>query len=211
MISIMLVDDHAVVREGYRRLIEKHKDLSVIAEAPDGQAAYRLYKQHKPDVTVLDLSMPGKGGIEVARQIRQWDPGARILVFTMHQNAAYAVQAFQAGAKGYITKSSAPDLLVSAIRDLSAGKTAISPDVSHVLALARISDEANLLDTLTAREFDIFRMLADAKTIAEIAATLNLSPKTVSNYHYLIKSKLSVASDIELARLAVRMKVVEPG
>jgi two-component system, NarL family, invasion response regulator UvrY len=211
MISIMLVDDHAVVREGYRRLIEKHKDLSVVAEAPDGQAAYRLYKQHNPDVTVLDLSMPGKGGIEVARQIRQWDPGACILIFTMHQNAAYAVQAFQAGAKGYITKSSAPDLLIGAIRDLAAGKTAISPDVSHALALARISDEANLLDTLTAREFDIFRMLADAKTIAEIAATLNLSPKTVSNYHYLIKSKLGVASDIELARLAVRMKVVEPG
>jgi two-component system invasion response regulator UvrY len=211
MTSVMLVDDHAVVREGYCRLIEKHNDLSVIGEASDGQTAYQLYKSKRPDVVVLDLSMPGKGGIEIVRQLRQWDGGARILVFTMHQNAAYAIQAFQAGAKGYITKSSAPELLVSAIRDVAAGKTAISPDVSHAVALARISDDRSLLESLTAREFDIFRMLADAKSIAEIAATLNLSPKTVSNYHYLIKSKLNVASDIELTRLAVRMKIVEPG
>jgi len=207
MISVMLVDDHAVVREGYRRLIEKHKDLTVVAEAPDGQAAYRLYKQHSPNVVVLDLSMPGKGGVEVMRQLRQWDVGARVLIFTMHQNAAYAVQAFQAGAKGYITKSSAPELLISAIRDVAAGKTAMSPDVSHALALARISDERDMLQSLTAREFDIFRMLADARSIADIAATLNLSTKTVSNYHYLIKSKLGVASDIELVRLAVRLQI----
>jgi DNA-binding NarL/FixJ family response regulator len=207
----MLVDDHAVVREGYRRLIEKHKDLTVIAEAADGEKAYQLYKRLKPDVVVLDLSMPGRGGIEVLRRMRQWDEHARILIFTMHQNAAYAVQAFRAGAKGYITKSSAPELLIAAIRDVAAGKTAISPDVSHAVAMARISDEDELLESLTAREFDIFRMLADGRPIVEIAATLNLSPKTVSNYHYLIKSKLGVASDIELARLAVRMKIVEPG
>jgi two-component system, NarL family, invasion response regulator UvrY len=211
MIKVLLVDDHAVVREGYRRLIEKHKDLAVVAEAPEGQTAYRLYKLHEPDIVVLDLSMPGKGGIEVVRQLRQWDAVARILIFTMHQNAAYALQAFQAGAKGYITKSSAPELLIGAIRDVVAGKTALSPDVSEVLALARISDEGDLLKTLTAREFDIFRMLADAKSIAEIAATLNLSSKTVSNYHYLIKSKLGAASDIELVHLAMRMKIVASG
>jgi two-component system, NarL family, invasion response regulator UvrY len=209
MTRVMLVDDHAVVREGYRRLIEKHNGLSVVAEAPDGPTAYQLYKEKNPDVVVLDLSMPGKGGIEVLRQLRLWDGSARILVFTMHENAAYAMQAFQAGAKGYITKSSAPELLISAIRDVAAGKTAISPDMSHALALTRITDEDDLLQSLSPREFDIFRMLADAKPIDEIAATLNLSPKTVSNYHYLIKSKLGIASDIELARLAVRMKIVE--
>jgi two-component system, NarL family, invasion response regulator UvrY len=208
--NVMLVDDHAVVREGYRRLIEKHKDLAVIAEAPDGQTAYQLYKSHRPDVVVLDLSMPGKGGIEVIRQLRQWDGSARILVFTMHQNAAYALQAFQAGSKGYVTKSSAPELLISAIRDVSAGKTAISPDVSHALALTRVDDEGVALDSLTAREFDIFRMITDARSITEIAATLNLSPKTVSNYHYLIKSKLGVTSDIELVHLALRLRIVDP-
>lgn len=211
VIRIMLVDDHAVVREGYRCLIEKHAGLTVVAEAPDGQTAYRLYKSERPDVVVLDLSMPGKGGIEAIRQLRQWDGDARILVFTMHQNAAYALQAFQAGARGYITKSSAPELLISAIRDIFAGKKAISPDVSHELALDRLNDEGVALESLSAREFDIFRMIADAKPIAEIAQTLNLSTKTVSNYHYLIKSKLGVASDVELVHLALRMRIVDPG
>jgi two-component system invasion response regulator UvrY len=211
MTSVMLVDDHAVVREGYRRLIEKHKDLAVIAEASDGHEAYRLYKQHRPDVVVLDLSMPGQGGIEVVRHVRQWDASARILIFTMHQNAAYAMQAFQAGAQGYITKSSAPELLITAIRDVAAGKKALSPDVSHELALGRIDDAAVSLESLSAREFDIFRMIAEARSVSEIAETLNLSAKTVANYHYLIKSKLGVASDIELVRLAMRMKIVDPG
>ena len=211
MISLMLVDDHAVVREGYRRLIEKHDDLRVIAEAPDGAAAYKLYKQQPPDIVVLDLSMPGKGGIEVVRQLRQWDPAARILIFTMHENAAYALQAFQAGVKGYITKSSPPDLLISAIRDVASGKKSLSPDISKALALGRIDDERALLDSLSAREFDIFRMIADARSISEIAETLNLSPKTVSNYHYLIKSKLGISNDVELVHLAVRMRIVEPG
>ncbi|MCU7875641.1 MAG: response regulator transcription factor [Candidatus Thiodiazotropha sp. (ex Lucinoma borealis)] len=206
----MLVDDHAVVREGYRRLIEKHEDMTVVAEAADGSKAYQEYKQHKPDVVVLDLSMPGKGGIEVIRQLRQWHESARILVFTMHQNAAYAIQAFQAGAKGYITKSSEPEALVLAIHDIFNGQRAISPDITRELAIARIEDESIFLDSLTAREFEIFRMIANASTIAEIATTLNLSTKTVSNYHYLIKSKLGVSSDIELAHLATRMRIVDP-
>lgn len=209
-ISILLVDDHAVVREGYRRLIEKHAGMKVVAEAPDGVTAYRLYKELMPDVVVLDLSMPGKGGIEVIRHLLQRDEGARILVFTMHLNGAYALQAFQAGARGYITKSSPPELLVSAIADVAAGKKPISPDISHELALMRINPEALAPENLTAREFDIFRMIADAKPIAEIAETLNLSAKTVSNYHYLIKSKLGVASDVELVHLAMRLNIIDP-
>lgn len=209
-IAVMLVDDHAVVREGYRRLVEKHPDMEVVAEAPDGDAAYRFYKAHRPDVVVLDLSMPGRGGIEVVRHLLQWDRRARVLIFTMHRNAAYAEQAFQAGARGYITKSSAPDLLISAIRDVHAGRRAISADVSHVLALTRIDGESSAPDRLSPREFDIFRMIAEARSTAEIATTLNLSVKTVSNYHYLIKSKLGVASDIELAHLALRLKIVDP-
>lgn len=209
-ISVMLVDDHAVVREGYRRLIEKHKGMKVVAEAPDGAEAYRLYKQLRPDVVVLDLSMPGKGGIEVIRHLRQRDEGARILVFTMHQNGAYAVQAFQAGARGYITKSSPPEMLVAAIGDVAAGKKPISPDISHALAMMRINPEVLAPENLTTREFDIFRMIADARPVAEIAETLNLSVKTVSNYHYLIKSKLGVTSDIELVHLAMRLGIIDP-
>lgn len=208
-IKVMLVDDHAVVREGYRRLIEKHKDMRVISDAGDGVSAYQQYKANRPDVVVLDLTMPGKGGIEIIRHLRKWDEAARILVFTMHDNAAYALQAFQAGAKGYITKSSQPDLLIAAIQDVFAGVTAMSPDISHWLALARIGDAGKALESLTAREFDIFRMIADAKSTSEIASTLNLSAKTVSNYHSLIKAKLGVASDVELAHLAIRLSIVD--
>jgi DNA-binding NarL/FixJ family response regulator len=211
MIRVMLVDDHAVVREGYRRLIEKHGGIAVVAEAADGGAAYSQYKSHRPDVVVLDLSMPGQGGIEVIRHLRQWDERALVLIFTMHENVAYAVQAFQAGAKGYITKSSPPGLLIEAIRDVAAGRRAISPDVSHALAVSRLDDEGGVLDSLTAREFDIFRMLAEARSVGEIAETLNLSAKTVANYHYAIKSKLGVATDVELVHLALRLKIVQAG
>lgn len=116
---------------------------------------------------------------------------------------------FQAGARGYITKSSPPELLITAIRDVAAGKKALSPDIGHALAMMRINPEALAPENLTAREFDIFRMLADAKSVSEIAATLNLSTKTVANYHYLIKSKLGVSSDIELVHLAMRLKIID--
>lgn len=208
-INILLVDDHAVVREGYRRLIEKQKHMKVVAEAADGSTATQLYKQLKPDVVVLDLSMPGKGGIEVIRQLRQRDEKARILAFSMHQNGAYALHAFQAGAKGYITKSSPPQMLVNAIRDVVDGKRPISPDVSRALALMRIDPETLAPENLSAREFEIFRMIANGKSTAEIAETLNLSPKTVANYHYLIKSKLGVSTDVELVHVALRLDLIE--
>ena len=208
-IRVMLVDDHAVVREGYRRLIEKGHDMTVIAEASDGMDAYRLYKAHEPDVTVIDLSMPGKGGVEVIRHIRKRDQAAKILVFTMHQNAAFAMQAFQAGARGYITKSSEPKLLIDAIRRVFAGSRIMSPDIGEALALTCVDGKDSLLDTLSAREFEIFRMFAEAKSTSEIAGTLNLSEKTVSNYRSLIRAKLEIDSDIELARLALRLKVVD--
>ena len=211
MIAVMLVDDHAIVREGYRRLIEKHADIAVVAEAADGASAYAQYKSRRPDVVVLDLSMPGRGGIDVIRHLRQWDATARILIFTMHENVNYVVQAFRTGANGYITKSSPPDLLVQAIRDVAAGRRAISPDVGRTLAISHLDDERGALDRLTPREFEIFRMLAEAKSVSEIAATLNLSAKTVANYHYLIKSKLCVATDVELVHLALRFNVVGAG
>lgn len=210
MIRIMLVDDHAVVREGYRRLIEKHGGMHVVAEAADGASAYAQYKQHQPDIVVLDLSMPGKGGIEALRQLRQWDDAAKVLVFSMHENAAYAVQAFQAGAKGYITKSSPPSLLIQAIRDVASGRRAIGPDMSETLAATHIDGDRGPIDRLTPREFDIFRMLADARSGNEIASTLNLSAKTVANYHYIIKSKLGVTSDVELVHIALKYRIVAP-
>jgi len=146
--SILLVDDHAVVREGYRSVLQKQPGLSVVAEATDGEEAYRLFKAHTPDLVIMDLSLPGIGGIEAIRRIRQWDKQARILVFTMHQNAAFAVQAIRAGAMGYVTKTSPPEALVKAVMEILAGKIAISPDIELVrLALRQgILTQADVKD-----------------------------------------------------------------
>jgi two-component system invasion response regulator UvrY len=202
--TIMLVDDHAIVREGYRSVLQKQPRLRVVAEAADGAEAYRLFKDTRPDLVIMDLTMPGFGGIEGIRRIRQWDPAARVLVFTMHQNAAFAVQAIRAGARGYVTKMNPPDALLRAVFDVLDGRIALSPDIDHELALSRLADETVAADVLTGREFEVLRMLLAERTTEEIANLLHISPKTVANLRYLIKSKLGVGSDIELVRLALR-------
>jgi DNA-binding NarL/FixJ family response regulator len=207
-IRVLLVDDHAVVREGYRRLIELHQDIAVVAEAENAAAGYQAFKTCNPDVVIVDISMPGRGGIDLVRQIRQRDPAARILIFTMHACATYAQQAFRAGARGYVTKSSPPEVLVSAIRSVFAGRPALCAEINEVIATSRLCDEVSAVDALSPREFEILRMILDAKSTEEIAAAFNLSPKTVANYHYGIKSKLGVRSDIELVYLCMRQGLV---
>ncbi|VTZ23827.1 DNA-binding response regulator [Methylocella tundrae] len=210
-VAIMLVDDHAIVREGYRALLQQQPRLKVVAEASDGAEAYRLFKQAKPDLVIMDLTMPGFGGVEAIRRIRQWDPNARILVFTMHQNAAYAVQAIRAGAKGYVTKSSPPEALVRAAFDVLQGRIALSADIDHELALSRVADAPVATDVLTPREFEILRMLLAENSTEDIAGILHVSPKTVANTRYLIKSKLGVSSDIELVLAALRQGILGAG
>lgn len=207
-IRVMLVDDHAIVREGYRALLQKQPHLSVIADAHDGQAAYLNYKTFRPDVVVMDITMPGQSGLEAISRICQYDSQARILVFSMHQNPSYAIQATRAGALGYITKSSDPALLIRAIVEVYENKVSLSPDIAQALALEKLGHEQTRLDDLTVREFEILRLLLEANSNQEIADTLNISPKTVSNAHYIIKRKLDVNSDIELTRLAIRMKLL---
>jgi len=209
--TILLVDDHAVVREGYRAVLQKQPGLKVVAEASDGVEAYRRFKEVRSDLVIMDLAMPGIGGIEAIRRIRQWDRAAKILVFTMHQNAAFAVQAIRAGARGYVTKTSPPETLVQAVMDVLAGKIAISPDIDHELALSRLGGETVAADVLTPREFEVLRLLLAEQTSDEIAETLHLSPKTVANLHCLIKDKLGVGSDIELVRLALRQGILTQG
>jgi two-component system invasion response regulator UvrY len=208
-INILLVDDHAIVREGYRALLAKQTGLAVIAEAADGQQAYQCFKDYQPDVVITDLSLPGSSGLELIAKIKQRDAKAKILVFTMHQNPSFAVQAIRAGALGYVTKSSEPDVLLRAIHDVYAGRMSLSADIAQALAMAQLGTEKMALDTLTVREFEILHLLIEAKSPDEIAQTLNISPKTVCNSHYLIKRKLGVGSDIELMRLAVRLNVAD--
>lgn len=209
-IRVLLVDDHAVVREGYRTLLSHHNGLMVVGEAANAATAYQLYKTARPDVVIMDISMPGRGGIDAIEHIRRLDPQARILVFTMHGGAIYALKAFRAGARGYVTKSSPPELLVSAVRDVGDGRIAICTETSEALALDRVRGEANALDELSPREFEIFRMILDARSTDEIAAALNVSRKTAANYHYSIKSKLGVSSDIELLYFGLRQGLVGP-
>ena len=209
MIKILLVDDHAIVREGYRSLLEKQDNMEIIAEAPSGEEGYQLYKERQPNLVIMDLSLPGQGGLATISRICKYDPAAIILVFTMHQNPALALKSTQAGAKGYITKSSQPDVLIRAIYDVHNGLTALSPDIAQKLIFEKMGGEGAALAELTIREFEIFRMLVEGKSTDNIAKTLNISPKTVSNCHYLIKRKLNVNSDIELTRLALRMNIVD--
>jgi two-component system, NarL family, invasion response regulator UvrY len=205
---VMLVDDHAIVREGYRSLLHKQDRLRVVAETGDGAEAYRVYKETKPDLVIMDISMPGIGGVEAIRRIRQWDGSARILVFTMHQSAAYAVQTIKAGARGFVTKSSPPDALLRAIGEVMAGRIGLSPDIDHELAINRLASEPSAVDTLSPREFEILGMLLAGKSIEDIAETLHVSAKTAANTRYLIRAKLGVSSDIELFRLALRQRIV---
>ncbi|MCF7965592.1 MAG: response regulator transcription factor [Methylobacter tundripaludum] len=209
MISILLVDDHAIVREGYRSLLAKQPGLQVVAEAGDGAQAYRLFKEFQPDLVITDISLPGSSGLELIARIRQRRADAKILVFSMHQNPGFAGQAMRAGALGYVTKSSQPEELLRAIHEVYAGRHALSADIAQALALEKLGSERIALETLTVREFEILRLLVDGRSNDEIAQTLNISPKTAGNCHYLIKRKLGVASDIELTRLAIKLNVLD--
>ncbi len=203
-IRIMLVDDHAVVRAGFRRLLEQQPGIRVVAETDSGERAYLLYVEHAPDVMVLDLSMPGVSGFEIIRRIVERQSDARILVFSMHEDASLAVRAIQLGARGYVTKSNAPEVLATAVVEVAAGKVFLSDDVARSIAILKVTGDDNPVTALSAREFEIFRLLVSGRPAAQIARILNLSAKTVANYHTLIKQKLHTASDVELVLLALR-------
>jgi two-component system invasion response regulator UvrY len=203
-IRIMLVDDHAVVRAGFRRLLEQEADIRVVAEADSGERAYLLYVEHAPDVLVLDLSMPGVSGFEIIRRIIERQSDAKILVFSMHEDASLAVRAIQLGARGYVTKSNAPEVLATAVVAIAAGKLFLSDDVAKAIAVLKLTGDDNPVQALGAREFEIFRLLVSGRPAAEIARILNLSTKTIANYHTVIKQKLHIGSDVELVLLALR-------
>lgn len=209
MTELLLIDDHAVVREGYRRLIERRGDLHVAAEASDAESALAVLRKQLIEVVVLDLSLPGMGGVELCRRILQRYPEMRILIFSMHRDPLFASQALRAGALGYVTKSSAPDTLIQAIYKVARGEKVLSPDIAPEMAISLLEGESNPASELSPREFEILRHLIDGRTVDEISGMLNISPKTVQNTHYQIKTKLGVRSDFELARLAVKLKLLD--
>lgn len=204
MIRLLLVDDHAVVREGYRRLLERRADLRIEAEAATANEALTAFRAVQPDVVVLDLGLPDMGGVELVRRLMQRDARARILVFSMHRDPLFASQALRAGALGYATKSCAPDVLIDAVYQVAARRRVLSPDIAPELALALLNDADNPLDALSPREFEVLRMLLDGRSADEIGQALHISPKTAQNTHYQIKAKLGTRTDIDLVRLAMK-------
>lgn len=203
-IKVILVDDHAVVRAGFRMLLSSEADIDVIAEAERGEQAYQLYLDYQPDVLVLDLSMPGIGGLETIRRICKRDNNAKILVFSVHDEMVYVDRAISAGAQGYITKNSAPEILATAIRKIAGGDSYIEQSLNKNLPQkSSDADYQSIVDTLSPREFDVFLLLAKGLTAHKISDELCLGYKTVANYGTQIRSKFKVSSVAELAHIAM--------
>jgi len=211
LIRVLLADDHDIVRAGLRRIVEEVGDIEVIAEAADGNEAIQQAHQTSPDVAVIDISMPGMDGLEVISQLNHYYPKLPILVLTMHEEEQYVVRAIGAGAKGYITKRSAPEQLVKAIRRLNMGGRYLSNSAAESLALHMASGKRgrSLLDSLSNREIQVLRHLALGHTVREIAEAYHISTKTVDTYRYRLLKKLNLRNNAELSRFAIQNRLVE--
>jgi two-component system, NarL family, invasion response regulator UvrY len=209
-ISVLLIDDHAVVRAGFRMLLASENCIEILAESDRGEAACQLFMEKQPDVVVLDLSMPGIGGLEVIRRICNRDPNAKILVFSVHDESVYVSRAMEAGAKGYITKNSAPEILVDAIQKIATGDIYIEAGLEKTFRTHQNEvDYKNLISTLTPKEFDIFCLLAKGLTTHKIADEQCLSYKTVANYGTQIKNKFNASTVAELAHIATALGIIK--
>ncbi len=189
-------------------MLEKHADIRIVAEAENADQGYAGFCEFRPDVSIIDLSLPGTGGIELIRRILARDPDAGMLVFSMYDDALFALRALDAGAKGYVTKSSAPSVLVDAVKQVANKKLFLSPDIMQQIALRRISREQDPFAALTSREFEIFRLLTKGQSIAEIGVLLNLSQKSIANYQTQIKQKLGVTSIAGLVHIAIKYNII---
>jgi len=208
MVCVQLVDDHAVVREGLRIMIECNPDMRVSVESSSGEEGYRHYFKHCPDVVILDLAMPGEGGLSMLHRLIQRDPEARVLVLSMYDDELMAIKAIEAGARGFVTKGAQPALILEAVKKVAGGETYIESCMAQKMALYHAS-RGKGLDSLTRREFEIFHMLADGKSVQAISDTLHLSPKTVGTHRTRIMDKLSCSNVAELARIAIRHGVIQ--
>lgn len=204
-ISVLLVDDHAVVREGYRRLLEWAGGIRVVAEASDGPEAVRLVQSHRPDVIVMDMAMPGVSGLDATRRILAHSPQSRVLIFSMHEEPIFAERALDGGARGYVTKSCAGEVLVEAVRAVARGETFVR---HPPLAVAARPGQEGVLAQLSARELEVLQLLAQGFALEAIGVRLGLSTKTIANYQSLIRQKLGAANSLQLIESAKRLGLV---
>ena len=210
MIRVFIADDHTIMREGLKQLLLAAGDLDVVGEARDGHEVLQQLRALEFDVLLLDMSMPGKSGMDLIKQVKAEQPKLRILVLSMHQEHQYAVRAIKAGASGYVTKESAATLLVAAIRKVAGGGAFISAEVAEALALAAMPHgEGPPHATLSDREYQVFRMLVSGKTVTDIAVRLNLSDKTVSTHKARLMEKLGVGNQTELIHYALKHRLID--
>jgi len=210
MIKILIADDHPIVREGLKQILQEASDIVVADEASNGQEVLDKVWKNDYDVILLDISMPGRSGLEVLKQLKSQKPGLRVLVLTMHPEEQYAVRVLRAGASGYLTKESAPDELIKAIRKVSRGRKYVSSSLAEKLAFElEIDSEKPLHETLSDREYEVMRMIASGKRVKEIAEELFLSIKTISTYRSRILEKMKMKSSAELMHYAIQNKLVD--
>lgn len=209
VIRVLLCDDHEVVRAGYQRLFESTPDIRVAAQAASGEEACRKYLEHRPDVVVMDLSMPGMGGLEASRRILSHDPDAGILVFSVHENEVMVTRALDRGVRGYISKRSASRVMIEAVRRVADGRMYVGQEMLPHLLKRKPSPDQQSLSCLSAREFEVFRLLVDSKTVKEIADILAISPKTAGHHLTALKTKLGITDVAGLTRLAIRLGVID--
>jgi DNA-binding NarL/FixJ family response regulator len=210
VIRVLLADDHAIVRTGLREILESTSDIEVAAEAANGIEALNAVRAGEFDIAVLDLSMPGRSGIELIKLVKEERPKLRVLVLTMHSEEQYAVRALRAGASGYLTKESAADELVAAVRRVASGGAYVSPETAQRLVLDTTASSAALPHTrLSNREYEVFRMIVAGKSVTDIGAALSLSVKTISTHKARILEKMGVASQAELVRYALEHRLLD--
>jgi two-component system, NarL family, invasion response regulator UvrY len=210
MIRVLLVDDHAVVRTGFRLLLQAHPEITVIGEADSGELAYQRYLELTPDVVVMDLAMPGMGGVEALRRIRAHHPQARVLTLSAHDDPWHARRALREGARGFLSKRSAPEALLEAITAVAAGQRYIDRALAQKLALDEVERGGkSAVEGLSEREFEVFVRLAGGASVQRIAEDLKLSASTVGTHLYNIKQKLGVSNQAELTLIAIRHGLIE--
>jgi two-component system invasion response regulator UvrY len=208
VVTVLLVDDHAVVREGYRRLLERCPSIQVVGEASDAQSAYIAFLEHRPQVTVMDIALPGASGIDALRRIRARAPQAQVLMFSMYEDPVFAARALQAGARGYVTKAAAPEALVDAVLTVARGEPYLVGRVAQELALRRLGEGADAGEHLSPREFEVLRLLVTGRPVTEIARSLGLTAKTVANHQSILRQKLGAGTAVQLLQAAARLGIV---
>ncbi|MDU0355019.1 UvrY/SirA/GacA family response regulator transcription factor [Paraglaciecola aquimarina] len=210
MIKLLLVDDHELVRTGIRRILEDVADFDVVGEAINGEDAVKFCRNNAPDLVLMDMSMPGMGGIEATKQILRFSEDTRVIVLSVHKENPIPAKVMQMGAFGYLTKDSDPQEMIKAIYKVGSGQKYVSPDIAQQIALGQLNlQDGNPFESLSDRELEITMMLTKGAKVPDIAVSLNISAKTVNTYRYRMFEKLNVSTDVELTHLALRHKLIQ--